>query len=268
MKIATLLLVTALVTSPAAFAAIYLQEDFSTYTTGNLVGQNGWTQLGSASANPIQISNGAVVMSGNTADNQDAIKSFSSPVTATPGSTFYVGYQFSVTSPGNNNAGFTSSYAFALQDGGNFADIRVGFTNLDDVNFEIAGKVNGQGANPSTSVTNKTLTFGDTPITLVISWTYGSGSDADTMSLWVNPTSLSDPADLTLTNLGTAVTTDFGALILSQFTFSSDVSLGRAIVADTFSEAFDFVAVPEPGAIALLVVGGAFLFWRTRRKLA
>src|SRR4051812_5640552 len=76
-------------------AALLLNESFSGYANGNLVGQNGWNQLGGASTLPIQVSGGQVVIpGGQSADNQDGWKDHTAGVVAAPASgttSVYVG---------------------------------------------------------------------------------------------------------------------------------------------------------------------------------
>ncbi len=47
-----------------AQATIYLSDDFSTFTSGDLVGQNGWTQLPTSATLPLQVTGGKVVIPG------------------------------------------------------------------------------------------------------------------------------------------------------------------------------------------------------------
>jgi len=255
----------ALAFAPAASrAAYYLNEDFSTYAAGDLVGQKDWTQYSTAATNPIQISGGKLVMAGNTADNQDAQKAFT--FTHAAGSKLYFGFQMEVTGPGANGTGLTSSYFTGLSDG-SFVDTRVGFLNVDGSTYQVSARVNGQGANPFTSASD-VLSFNTSLVTIIIGFTYGDGGGtADTLDLWVNPVSLSDPADVSQANAGTAIGTDFPALILSQYKFSADVAISKLAVADTFGETFSVVAVPEPGPVALLAVsaGLGLMVWRRRR---
>jgi len=251
----------------ASRAAVYLNEDFSTYADGALVGQNGWTQYSAATTNPIQISGGKLVMAGNTVDNQDAQKALT--FTHSAGTTLYFGFQMEVTGPGVNGAGFTSSYFTGLFDG-SFVNTRVGFLNIDGSTYQVSARINGQGSNPFTSASD-VLSFNTDPVTIILGFTYGDGgSVADTLNLWVNPTSLSDPADLSLTNAGTAISSNVTALVLSQYSFSSDTTINKLAVADTFSETFSVVAVPEPGIMSLLAIGAGvgLTVWRRRRAQA
>ena len=66
---------------PSSRAAVYINDDFNTFANGNLVGQNGWNQLGASSTLPLQVNNGVVVIPGaQAADNQDAWKNIDSGI--------------------------------------------------------------------------------------------------------------------------------------------------------------------------------------------
>jgi hypothetical protein len=247
----------------ASRAATYLNEDFSTYSDGALVGQKGWSQYLASATNPIQISGGKLMMTGNTADNQDAQKAFS--FTHSTGSTLYFGFQMEIMGPGANGTGFTSSYFAGLFDG-SFVDMRVGFFDIDGASYQVAARVNGQGSNPFTSASD-VLSFNTNVVTIILGFTYGDGAGtADTLNLWVNPTTLSTPANVTMSNAGTAIATDFSGLILSQYSFSADVAIHKLAVADTFGETFSVVAVPEPGTLAMLAVSTSLGLMVCRRR--
>ncbi len=75
-------------------------SDFSAFASGNLVGQQGWTQVSSYTGSPLQISGGQVGFTGGlTANNQTAYKSF-----ALTNETVFYGLTLTVTNAPNNNA--------------------------------------------------------------------------------------------------------------------------------------------------------------------
>ena len=75
-------------------------SDFSTFASGNLVGQQGWTQVSSYTASPLQISGGQAEFTGGlTANSQTAYKSF-----ALTNETVFYGLTLTVTNAPNTNA--------------------------------------------------------------------------------------------------------------------------------------------------------------------
>src|SRR5689334_2031711 len=108
-----------------AHASMLINDNFSTFSNGNLVGQNGWTQLGfTATTLPLQVSGGKVVIPGaQSADNQDAWKNLSGGVVSPPVSgTTSICYGLDltvqsapVTGPGDLNP--SPSYFAALYNG-------------------------------------------------------------------------------------------------------------------------------------------------------
>src|SRR6478672_5544412 len=101
-----------------ASATLLINENFSTYTNGNLVGQNAWTQLGASASLPLQVSGGKVVIPGaQSADNQDAWKDNSAGVVPAPASgttSIFYGLDLTVQSaPTLGSGGITSPSYFA-----------------------------------------------------------------------------------------------------------------------------------------------------------
>src|SRR5258707_15018818 len=84
--ISFLVIAVAILPTPA-WASLLINENFSTYASGNLVGQNGWTQLGALGNLPLQVTSGNVVVpSAQSTDNQDAWKDNLAGVIPAPGS--------------------------------------------------------------------------------------------------------------------------------------------------------------------------------------
>src|SRR6476646_3297242 len=117
-----------------ASATLLINENFSTYTNGNLVGQNGWTELGASASLPLQVSGGNVVIPGaQSADNQDAWKDNSAGVVAPPAAgttSIYVGIDATVQSAPVLGVGgiLSPSYFAALTNGAGgsgFANFRI-----------------------------------------------------------------------------------------------------------------------------------------------
>jgi hypothetical protein len=258
---------TALLGAASAQAAPLFADDFSTFAPGNLVGQAGWTQLGSVSALPLQVANGRVqVPGGQTANNQDAIKT----VTAVNSGTFYAGVTAAITAAPDStvNNGNGSSYLIALRDTtGNFDNGRLVARQVDATSYVLGIRTTGQA---STS-----FVFGTTPLPygvdqqIVLEWTFVDGTTNDVLNLIVNPTSTDRSAQTvyaTSTNLGTDPTV-LGGLVIAQFVNSTTPnpagSLGRAGIADNFADAYA-VVVPEPASLSLVAAAGLLALRRRR----
>ena len=94
-------------------------DDFSTFASGNLVGQGSWVQYSTPSGAPLQVSGGKVTIpGGQTTDTQDAYKNF----TQTNITLFY-GLTLTVTSAVNSTS---ASYFTALYTSNN----AVGYANF------------------------------------------------------------------------------------------------------------------------------------------
>src|SRR5215470_16303658 len=96
-------------------ASTVLQADFSTYSNGDLNGQNGWAQFGAASTLPIQVAGGQVVvpvLPVNSGDNQDVSHAFG-PVMSVGGTSLYAGAAITVNGTLASNSS-TSGTSFLL----------------------------------------------------------------------------------------------------------------------------------------------------------
>lgn len=249
------------ISASAAPASLLLNEDFSTYGDGNLVGQNGWIQEAASSTLPIQVTGGQVVIPGlNTGggDNQDASKAFSSVVTppAVGTTSVYVGLDLTVTSAATN-----PSYFFAMaQDSADFDNARVTARANAGGGFDFGARVTGQGGHPfSYGTTGLSL---NTPYTLVLRFDLVSDVTNDAITAWVDPLSELQPAYFTAGGSATDPL-GYGIAILSQFSSATvgqdGVNIKAIRVATTFGE-----VVPEPGTLSLLVVGAIALSRRRR----
>lgn len=253
MKNSVLTCLAILVIQASSHAAYYINDDYSTFLTGDLVGQNGWAQQGAESTNPVQISGGLLTLAAGggsgSSNDQDVIKSFS--FTSSPGTTIFFGLRMQTTSPGANSDGFNSSYVGGLFDG-SFVDTRIAQLNIDGDFYQYSARVNGQGSNPYSQTPNF-YQFGSDFQNVIASFTYADGATPDRLQLWIDPASTAAPADLSLDNMGTPVGTDFNGFVLSQFSFSHEVNISNLVVADTFAETLDVLAIPEPSVFALVV---------------
>jgi hypothetical protein len=272
MKSKTLTLVAIIVATSvgSAWATTIFSDDFSTFTPGNLAGQNGWNATVGASTLPLQVSGGNVVMTDNqTADNQDVAKSFGSTLSTTT----YVGMSLNFSSAATTGP----SYFFALfESTGGFANARV--TAIDNSanipgTYFLEARYTGQAGNPFVPGTTPLL-YGQTynVIEKAIITPTGAGEG---IQVYVDPTSNVEAAQTPY--LDTVSTTTTGLLIpptgftgatISQFANATTHNVGVAIdhmtVADTFGEAAQ--VVPEPGTFALLAMSAVGFFSRGRAK--
>lgn len=256
-------------------AATYLSEDFSTYTDGNLVGQNGWTQVGASVTAPIQVLGGEVVVPAAVlADNQDAYHNNSGGSIPTPGvgtTSIYVGLKMSVqTAP---TVGFppNPSYFAALYNGdnaGGFANERL-FASASGSGYVLSAKVTGQAGAPFATGTN-VLDF-DTVYNIIVRANMVAGAGNDTLQVYVNPTqadvNLETPYLTAVIGTGTDPT-GIGSFVFSQFgnatTLAAGVTVNSVVMADSFAEA---AMVPEPSSFLLAGAAGlALLYWRRRSR--
>jgi hypothetical protein len=261
-----------------AQAEIIASSNFSTFAPGDLVGQNGWQQLGTTIATaPIQVAGGVVTWARPTftppsVDNQDAILPFATVIPAPTVGTTTLNYDLLLSIA---TAGASPSYFAALNvlntnvaGGTNFANARIG-AQASGAGFVFATRVTGQGGFPfvlSTDVFNFNQTYAlRAEVNMV------PGLQNDFIRLFVG----SDFNNLTLQATSAYTTgtgTDplsYGAIVLSQFdnngtAIQSGVSINSVSVTN-------ITAVPEPSSIALLGFASAgigFVTYRRRCKSA
>ncbi len=257
----------------SAFATVAYQADFSSFAAGNLVGQDGWAQAGTAATLPLQVSGGRVVLPGlavSSGDNQDARRTFT-PITSVDGESVYLGVTINVNSvlaPNTSTSG--SSFLLAL----NTTDVGA-FTNLRVVTRQGTAPNTFQFGIRSTGQSGNVFTFGgDLPLNsdlnLLLAWDFFAGAQNDEIAAWVNPSANDRGSNIPyVTGAQGNLTGDapgFGGLQFSQFTNATTTqtgaTIGRAIVATTFEEAQSYV--PTPGAAVLLGLGGLVAARRRR----
>jgi len=228
-------------------ATVYVNDDFSTFANGNLVGQSGWYQALASATLPVQVNNGLVVVpGGQTADNQDVGTDIGAgiaqPLTGT--ATVYISLSLIVTSAAPNTV-TSPSYMMATYTStgaGGFANFR--FTARSNTNnlagtYVLGGRITGQGTDPFTFGTTA-LNFGDTN-TVLIEENDVAGTGSSYMRIFVNPTDLSTPYLTHVIGAGASDPTGIGSFIISQFTNSQGFELDHVTIADTFAE-----VVPSP----------------------
>jgi len=257
--------------SAARADAPLLSDNFSTYSAGNLTGQNGWTQLGTTATAPIQVSGGAVQVpaiaagAAGVADNQDVFKNFTASIPAPASGTTSV---YTTMSINISAAQANPSYFFALTDtSAGFANERLTAKDNSGTTpntYRLGARVTGQAGYPFAYGT-AALTYGTTH-TLVVESDMVAGLQNDAIKLFVDPAS-TDPAALSgVTPYATGVYTTgagtdptaLGVAILSQFASATVGQDGISI------SSMNIVSTPEPGSIGLLAAG-VLLAARRRR---
>lgn len=269
----------------AAHATILINDSFSTYNNGNLIGApnagDGWIQTGAKATLPLQVTGGKVVLpTVQTGDNQDAFKTFGSVTTppAIGSKSVFVGAVMKVNSaPAIGGAITSPSYFLALDnaaDGSGFDNERVAaIDNSSHVpnTYLLEARVTGQAGSPFVAGTTPLL-YGTTYNVVIEANLTALGTD-ESIKLYVNPTNNNQGAQspylVSPISAGTPLT-GIGGLIISQFQSASTGNSGAEILglraATTFAEAAN-VAVPEPSSIVLAGAASMlFLFARRRRR--
>ncbi|MGH8046614.1 MAG: hypothetical protein ACREKL_05170 [Chthoniobacterales bacterium] len=243
-----------------AQASLLLNVDFNspTYSTGPLVGQDSWTQVGATATSPIQVASGAVgpLVQGSA---QDAVHAFSA---VTSGSLYYsVALNFT-------SKNTTADYALTLGDGGASS-----FGGRLYAKSSGAGYVLAWGGSSTAPATFGVELAFSTTYNVVFRYDIVSGLANDTGKLYVStsPFTLSEGSytayqDVTTWTGGTEVTSFAGAYI-RQGTNSGVLTLDNYQVGTTFK---DVTPVPEPHEYAIAMAGllGAIILMRRRRMVA
>lgn len=245
-----------------ALATVQTSADFSTYANGNLVGQNGWAQQGTSVLNPLQVTNGQVVIpglaagAGNT-DNQDAVRAFS-PVLSGNGNSVFVGASITVNAAFAPNSTVGSAFILALNstDATPFQNLRLVARQGTEANtFQFGLRATGQSQNQPFFTNN--LSFGTT-YNLVLAYNFVTGSLNDTVAGFVSTATPTAGSQWGSSTLGAGEAPGFQGLVISQFANTTQsqtgLTIGRLVVADTFAEAAGFV--PTPGTAALVGLAG------------
>jgi PKD repeat protein len=204
-------------------------------------------QYSTPSGAPLQVSEGEVrIPGGQTADNQDAYKNFTQTnITVFYGVTLTVNSAINDTSPTYFTALYTANNASG------FANYRLTARagNASLTNCLLGIRITGQSGDP--------YTFGTATLSTGVQYRVivEAPNGGTTMSTYVNPTSgnlsAQTPYAVNLIGSGTAPTS-VGSFVISQYgtsgTPSDGVSIGKAIVSDSFATVYDALtgAVPPP----------------------
>lgn len=263
------------VTAATTLAQTLVFADFSTYTDGNLVGQNGWDQYNTQSTAPIQVVGGEVVWPGGiTQNDQDAFLPFplqlNQPVSGV--TTFYMAMRIAVLSAGTNPSYFAALNTLTTSTtASNFQNARlVALDNGSGTNFAFGARVNGQAGYPFAYGTS-TLEY-NTVYTLIAQINMVAGNENDTINLFVNPPSADfgtlTPYATAQYSSGTVSDPSYGAFLLSQFgsltVTQSGVNIERLVA--TFDPNQAFAVIPEPSILSFLTAGALGIALLRRRN--
>jgi len=229
-----------------AAAEVLAQDDFS-YADGTLSSRPGspWTAFSSAGTSPVQVSNQEITLVQGSGSREDVGISLGDAMSA--GETWYAGFDVNV-----DGASTTVYFAMFSDATANNARGRLYVTSAAVLGFRFGVSDSGSlGANSATWGSD--LSYNQT-YRVVVAYDY----DTSTTRLWVNPTSEVDTSVTTIVDAG------YGSFGVNQFSFrqttgASTQVIDNLIVSTSFSE-----AVPEPGSLALLGLGG-LLACRRRR---
>lgn len=236
--------------------------DFSGYSAGDLVGQEGWQQYNTQTTLPLTVADGRVGwVGGATVNNQDAFLPFPEQITQPASGSTVLNFDLflNVSAPSASNP----SYFAALNTlttsttSSNFQNARL-VALAQDSGFVFGARVNGQGGYPFVYGTD-VLTIGqDYALRAEINMVAGNANDF--INLYVGPDfdnlSLYATAGYTTGSVGDPL---FGAILLSQF--------GSGSVAEAGVSIESISVVPEPGTYALLALACAgFAAYRIRRR--
>ena len=255
-------------------ATNYAAIDFGIgYTNGtNLVGQNGWGQVGSSNTNqPIQVTNNTVSLKGVSTLAQSAYLNLTTPlnVTNTNGTTvfYYVFDNFTVkeayVATGANGSG-VAGLTTTTNGGGTTTYARLyirkfgGSTSA--TNFDLGINSSGAGA-----VYGTTPLVKNTSYKIVVAYTADTAG-LDKTTVYVNPSG-QDPATWTseVTQTNTAdPTTSFKSIVLQQGAVSTgynQFTSSRIMIGDTTADVLPAPAPPTISSATGVSTGGFTANW-------
>jgi hypothetical protein len=262
-------LVTCLGIAAPATAQTLASATFSTYSNGDLVGQNGWQQYNTQTSSPLQVTGGTLSWVGpglTPTNNQDAMLAFSQQITQPLTGTNVINYDL-LLSIGSAGPNATPSYFAALNEftgtttSGNFQNVRLAVQS-SGTGFVFGSRVNGQSGYPFSFGTT-VLAFNQ-PYALRAQFNQVSGTSNDFIQLFVGP----DFNSLTLygtsgwNGVGTVTDPSAGAMLVSQF--ASATAFGSSISIQSMSATL----VPEPSTLVLAGLGLVAAGWAVRRRRA
>lgn len=229
-----------------ANAAVVYSTDFNapTYADGALVGQDGWLQTGTVTTNALQVANTGTDGNVSMTTGQDANHPFAAITT----DSVLLSADIVV-----NTVSTGGDYFLHLSDGGTSA-----------FNARIYAKSDGAGGFVMAMGTAAgAAVYGTTPLVLGVAYhitaryDFVSGTGNDTGELFVDPVGFVGPA--TSYTLATTIGTDATSIAAVNLRQGSSSGAPSVTVDNIVVE-----AVPAPGAIALLGLGGLVASRRRR----
>jgi hypothetical protein len=230
-------------------AAVLFEDNFNTYSDGNLVGQGPWTEKAAGTA--IGVSGGAVVLGPN---GQDATAPISPAVSfgSNPGYTFYQAADVTVTTARTGD--------YFLHTSGSLTSSS--FQGRVYVQSAGDGFVLGVGVTSETPLYGtEVLELGQT-YRIVLRYDVESGAMNDEVRLYVDP-GATEPLAAYVSKVQTTAGdgSALGAVNLRQ----GAAAAGPNLTVDNFIVTDDYAsAVPEPTALGVVVV--ATIGWLGRRR--
>ena len=252
----------------AAHATLFVNDNFSSFGAGPLVGQGNWTQLGASAVNPLTVTGGVVpIAGGQTVDGQDARNTF--VFTAVAGSSLVVCSAINISS--SSTAANGTSYFLAAQESSasGFANMRVAARQIDAATYQLGIRLTGQTGNPF--VWGGALNYSQSYHIMAV-WDVISGAGNDAVALYVDPTSSVRASNVVYASavqgVATADVAGFQSVIISQFGNATGVITAGMTIAgvwtgDDFGQVYS-ACVPSPAAGALLGLGGLLALRRRR----
>jgi hypothetical protein len=217
MKIKSLLL-SLFVIAPALVSAQtpLAVADFAGYTPGDLVGQNGWTQVGTTATAPLSVSDGAVTIPGGSiVNNQDAFLAFSQTVMA-PAADGQLAQVVVEATFVVNSTGASPSYFLAVR-GGTFDNARFAARANASGGYNLGVRVTGQAGYPFVYGTTN-FSLGQTvSIRAVLSLVPGAQNDIIQLYTSTQGAPFVLEATSAYTTGSATDPSDYNALVISQF---------------------------------------------------
>ena len=222
-------------------------DDFSTFASGNLVGQSSWTELGVISNVPIQVVGGQAGFTGGlTVNAQTAYKNF-----GVTNETVFYGMTLTVTNAPNTNAVPYFATLYTSTNGTGTAGFRLAAEspNAAKTNFVLGVRINPAPTDPYTFGTTG-LSYG-TQYRVIVQAVAGGTN----VIVYVNPTSanLDDQTPYAKNIVTNGALLSVGSIAISQLDSGTIPSagglIGKVAVGDNFGTVYnDLLGALPPSA--------------------